>query len=101
VTLQESRNYKVVDFRRLNDLTIGDFYPLPNITDILDQLENAKYFSTLDLVSGYHQIAMNEKDKNKTVFSTPHFNYLQFNKIPFGLKNAPAIFWLMNAVSGV
>jgi len=42
----------VVDFRKLNDLTIGDSFPLPNITDILDQLGNAKYFSTLDLASG-------------------------------------------------
>jgi len=39
----------IVDFRKLNDLTIGDSFPLPNITDILDQLRNAKYFSTLDL----------------------------------------------------
>jgi len=54
----------VVDFRKLNDLTIGDSYPLPNITDILDQLGSAKYFSTLDLASGCHQIAMSEKDKS-------------------------------------
>jgi len=46
----------VVDFRRLNDLTIGNSFPLPNITDILDQLGNAKYFLTLDLASDYHQI---------------------------------------------
>jgi len=44
----------VIDFRKLNDLTIGDSFPLSNITDILDQLGNAKYFSTLDLASGYH-----------------------------------------------
>jgi len=44
----------VVNFRKLNDLTIGDLFPLPNITDILDQLGNAKYFTTLDLTSGYH-----------------------------------------------
>jgi len=92
----------VVDFRRLNDLTIEDSfpisYPLPNITDILDLLGNAKYFSTLDLASGYHQIAMNEKDKNKTAFSTPYGHY-EFNRMPFSLKNAPATFQqLMNAV---
>jgi len=87
----------VVDFRRLNDLTIGDFYPLPNLTDILDQLGNVKYFSTLDLMSGY-QIAIDEKDKNKTAFFIPYGHY-EFNRMPLGLKNAPAIFQrLMNAV---
>lgn len=60
----------VVDFRKLNDLTIGDSFPLPNITDILDQLGNAKYFTTLDLASGYHQIPVAETHKNKTAFST-------------------------------
>jgi len=59
-------------FRKLNDLTIGDSFPLPNITDILDQLKNAKYFSTLDLALGFHQISMHEEHRNKTVFSTPY-----------------------------
>jgi Reverse transcriptase (RNA-dependent DNA polymerase). len=48
----------VLDFRALNEKTIGDSYPLPNITDILDQLGGAKYFSTFDLASGFHQIKM-------------------------------------------
>jgi len=61
-----------VDFKKLNDLIIGDSFPLPNITDILDQLGNVKYFSTLDLVSGYYQILMHEDHKNKTAFSTPY-----------------------------
>lgn len=88
----------VVDFRKLNDLTIGDFFPLPNITDILDQLGNAKYFSTLDLASRYHQIPTHEKDKNKTAFSTPYGHY-EFNRMPFGLKNASTTFQrLMNEV---
>jgi len=70
----------VVDFRKLNELIIGDLFPLPNIIDSLDQLGNAKYFSTLDLASGYHQIPMSEEYKNKTAFSTSHGHY-EFNRI--------------------
>lgn len=88
----------VVDFKKLNDLTIGDSFTLPNITDILDQLGSAKYFSTLDLASGYHQIPIAKEDKCKTTFSTP-YGYYKYNRMPFGLKNVPATFqWLMNSV---
>lgn len=80
----------VVDFRKLNELTLGDAYPLPNITDI-HQLGNSKYFSTLDLAKGFHQILMDEGDKSKTAFSTP-FGHYEYNRMPFGLKNAPATF---------
>jgi len=71
---------------------------LPNITDILAQLGNAKYFSTLDLASGYHQIPMQEEYKKKTAFSTP-YGHFEYNRMSFGLKNAPATFQrLMNFV---
>ncbi|XP_020295120.1 uncharacterized protein LOC109860450 [Pseudomyrmex gracilis] len=92
------RPSKIVDFRRLNDVTIGDSFPLPNITEILDQLGNAKYFSTLDLASGYHQIPIEETDKCKTAFLKP-YEHSEYNRMPFGLKNAPATFQrLMNSV---
>jgi len=81
----------VVNFRKLNDLIIGDSFPVPNITEIMNQLGNAKYFTTLDLASGYHQIPITEKDKQKTAFSTPYGHY-EFNRMPFGPKNAPATF---------
>lgn len=92
----------VIDYRNLNEKTIGDAYPLPNISDILDQLGNAKYFSVLDLASGFHQIPMAPKDAPKTAFSTPYGHY-QFKRMPFGLKNAPSTFQRLmdNVLSGL
>ena len=79
----------VIDYRALNGKTVGDAYPLPNITDILDQLGGAMYCSILDLASRFHQISMDPRIK--TAFSTP-FAHLEFTRMPFGLKSAPATF---------
>lgn len=62
----------VIDYRRLNEKTLGDTYSLSNICDILDQLGGAKYFSVLDLASRFHQISMDPEDAHKMAFSTPH-----------------------------
>lgn len=87
-----------VDLRRLNDVTIGDRFPLPNITEILDHLGNSRYYTALDLAAGYHQIPVKEEDKPKTAFSTSDAHY-EFNRMPFGAKGAPAVFQrLMNTV---
>lgn len=88
----------VVDFRKINEITIADAYPLPNITEILDQLGRSKYFTTLDLASGYHQIPMHPDDKEKTAFST-NMSHYHFLRMPFGLKNSGATFQrLMNNI---
>lgn len=81
----------VVDYRRLNDITVDDKYPLPNINDLFDMLGKSVYFTTLDLASGYHQIEVETEDRAKTAFSTP-FGHYEFNRMPFGLKTAPATF---------
>lgn len=59
----------VIDYPRLNEISIGDSYPLPNITEILDQLGHSKYFTTLDLTSGFHQIKLDPIDAPKSAFS--------------------------------
>lgn len=80
-----------VDFRKLNEATVKDTYPLPRIDDTLDALHGARYFTTLDLAAGYWQIKMEEESRAKTAFVSKHGLY-EFNVLPFGLCNAPATF---------
>ena len=85
-----------VDYRDLNALTITDAYPLPRIDDLLHKLGGAKYFTKMDLQSGYHQIWIEPHDRHKTAFrigepvdGNCHF---EWRVMPFGLKNAPPTF---------
>lgn len=81
----------VVDFRKLNDKTIDDKYPIPNITDVLDKLGRCHYFTTLDLASGFYQVEMDPQDISKTAFNVEH-GHFEFLRMPMGLKNSPSTF---------
>ena len=80
-----------VDYRRINSITRHDAYPLPHINDMLDTLAGSQWFTTIDLLSGYWQVEMDERDREKTAFSTQGGLY-EFKVLPFGLTNAPATF---------
>ena len=81
----------IVDYRRLNGVSKFDAYPMPRSDNGLDLLKGSTFFSSLDLASGFHQIRLSEKSKELTAFLTPE-GLFQFNRMPFGLKCAPATF---------
>jgi transposase InsO family protein len=80
-----------VDYRKLNDITIKDAYPMPRIDDTLDKLSRAQWFSVLDMASGYWQILLDPEDREKTAFVTDD-GLFHWNVLPMGLSNAPATF---------
>lgn len=81
----------VIDYRKLNEKTIDDRYPIPHVTETLDKLGKAIYFTTLDLTSGFYQIPLHVNDRKKTAFTVENGHY-EFLRMPMGLKGAPATF---------
>ncbi|KAL0159612.1 hypothetical protein M9458_043337, partial [Cirrhinus mrigala] len=82
------------DFRRLNEVSEFDGYPMPRVDELLDRLGRARYISTLDLTKGYWQVPLTASAKPKTAFSTPSGHW-QYRTLPFGLHGAPATFQRM------
>ena len=81
-----------VDYRKLNEKTIKDAYPLTRIDENLDTLEGAEWYTSLDLDMACHQAPMMDEDKEKTAFATPRGALCQFTTMPFGLCNAASTF---------
>ncbi|GJT22588.1 putative reverse transcriptase domain-containing protein [Tanacetum coccineum] len=87
-----------IDYRESNKLTVKNRYPLPRIDDLFDQFQGSRYFSKIDLRSGYHQLRVHEEDISKPAFRT-RYGHFEFTIMPFGLTNSPTVFMdLMNRV---
>ena len=92
VPKQDGSLRPVIDYRKLNDLTIPDRFPVPVIRLLLQEIgQSQNVFSTIDLKTGFHQVEVAEESKEVTAFSTPE-GHFQFLKMPFGLRNAPITF---------
>lgn len=81
-----------VDYRQLNSLTKKDAYTIPRIETLIDSLQGASYFASLDLFSGYHQVEMDQDSMEKTAFTAGPLGFFEYTRLPFGLCNAPSTF---------
>ncbi|XP_011707937.1 PREDICTED: uncharacterized protein K02A2.6-like [Wasmannia auropunctata] len=101
VRKKDGKHRFCIDFRRVNDVTETDAYPLPQITATLDKLRGAKHLTTLDLKNGYWQVPLSASSRSVTAFTVPGKGLFQFKVMPFGLHSAPATFQrLLDTVLG-
>ena len=95
VVLVGKKNGKLrlcVDYRQLNDITVKDSFALPRLEEIFDCLHGARFFTTMDMKSGYHQIEVEESHKERTAFTVGTLGFFEYNKMPFGLTNSPSTY---------
>ena len=92
VSKKDGKIRMCVDYRQLNKRTIKDSYALPRIEEILDTLSGSKYFTVLDMKSGYHQVEVFEEHKCRTAFTVGPLGFWEFNRLAFGLNNSPATY---------
>ena len=86
----------VIDYRALNEVTVKNKYPLPLMDELFDRTQGARFFTSIDLRNGFHQIAIRPEDRQKTAFRT-RFGHFEYTVLPMGLCNAPGTFMqLMN-----
>ena len=79
------------DYRKLNQVTVANAYPIPRIDEMLDELGQAKFLTTIDLTKGYYQVPLSENAKAKFAFVSP-YGHFQYTTVPFGMKNSSAAF---------
>ncbi|GFY15457.1 retrovirus-related Pol polyprotein from transposon 17.6 [Trichonephila clavipes] len=91
--VQQKEKWRLVlDFRKLNEITLTQDFIIPTLDDILHEISGSNYFSALDMKSAFNQIPLHFADRHKTAFSTPDGDKYQFNRLCFGLKNSPKAF---------
>lgn len=95
IVLVKKKNGKLrmcVDYRMLNKRTVKDAYALPRIEEVFDCLGSSKFFSVIDMKSGYHQVPIEETHKERTAFTVGSLGFFHYNTMPFGLCNSPATY---------
>ena len=93
VVVKKDGKFRVcVDMRWVNNITEDNMYPIPMPDTLMMMMQGSRYFTLMDLLSGYHQIPIAEEDKHKKAFSVPNGGHYEFEVMPFGLKGAPATF---------